>query len=493
MDPWGFTTFALVAVVFFLFFQLIWSKGYKARLPPGPTPLPILGNMIQLNSKNIFTVLDKLAEKYGSIYTIHQGLQRIVILHGYEAIKEALINQGDEFVYREQLPIFEEAFKGKGVLSSNGEKWKHIRRFSLMTMKNFGMGKRTVEERVQEEARYLVKEIQNTKGQAFDPTFILGCAPCNVICSILFNDRFDYDDKKFLHLMEILNENFRLLNTPWVQLYNFYPSLIKHLPGSHRTIIKNIKQIMDFIMEQAKKHKEILDPNNPRDYIDSFLIKMQQEKLNPQSEFSYQELVATGSNLFAAGTGTTASTLRYGLLLLMKYPEIQAKVHEEIDRVVGSSRAPSMQDRVKMPYVDAVVHEIQRYISLLPFSLPRSAPWDIHFKNYVIPKGTTIFPLLHSILYDRKAFPNPYQFDPQNFLDKSGNFQKNDYFTPFSLGKRICLGESLARMELFLFLATILQNFTLKPLVNPKELDITPLKIGFLCVPPIFKLSLLPR
>ncbi|XP_072483333.1 cytochrome P450 2C44-like isoform X2 [Notamacropus eugenii] len=493
MDLGGLTTFALVALVFFLFFQLAWSKGHKARLPPGPTPLPLLGNMLQMDSKNILTFLDKVAEKYGPVYTIYMGPQRVIMLHGYEAVKEALIDQGDEFIHRQPLEIFNTIMQGNGILSSNGEKWKQIRRFSLMTLKNFGMGKRTIEERVQEEAQHLVEELQKTKAQAFDPAFILCCAPCNVICSILFNQHFRYNDEKFLHLTGMLIENFRLLNTPWIQLYNFCPSLIKHLPGSHRTIYKNVLQMRGFLMEQVKTHEETLDPNNPRDYIDCFLIKKQQEKMNPQSEFSYEELLATASNLFAAGTETTASTLRFGLLLLMKYPEIQAKVHEEIDRVVGSSRRPSMQDRVKMPYVDAVVHEIQRYISLLPFSLPRLATKDIYFRNYVIPKGTIIFLSLHSILRDKKAFPNPHQFDPENFLDKSGNFRKSDYFMPFSLGKRLCLGEGLARMEVFLLLTTILQNFTLKPLVDPKELDITPLRTGVFNVPHVYKLSLLPR
>nr|XP_020836345.1 cytochrome P450 2C23-like [Phascolarctos cinereus] len=86
------------------------------------------------------------------------------------------------------------------------------------------MGKRSVEERVQEEAQCLVEELRKTKGQPTDPTFILSCAPCNVICSILFRDRFKYNDEKFLHLMNLLNENFRLVNEPWIQLYNFLPA-----------------------------------------------------------------------------------------------------------------------------------------------------------------------------------------------------------------------------------------------------------------------------
>ncbi|XP_036592423.1 cytochrome P450 2C23-like [Trichosurus vulpecula] len=112
MELWTFTTLALVAVVVFLFFHLVWSKGYQARLPPGPTPLPILGNMLQLDSKNILTFLDKLAEKYGPVYTIYVGSQRIIMLHGYAVLKEALIDQGDGFVHRKTPPIFKTVLKG---------------------------------------------------------------------------------------------------------------------------------------------------------------------------------------------------------------------------------------------------------------------------------------------------------------------------------------------------------------------------------------------
>ncbi|XP_055462740.1 cytochrome P450 2C26-like [Psammomys obesus] len=151
-----------------------------------------------------------------------------------------------------------------------------------------------------------------------------------------------------------------------------------------------------------------------------------------------------------------------------------------------------MQDRSHMPYTDAMIHEVQRFIDLVPNNVPHAVTCDIKFRNYFIPKGTTVMTSLSSVLHDSKEFPNPETFDPGHFLDGNGNFKKSDYFMPFSEGKRICAGEGLARMELFLFLTTVLQNFKLKPLVHPKDIDTTPVVNGFASVPPPFQLCFIP-
>ncbi|XP_004680659.1 PREDICTED: cytochrome P450 2C9-like isoform X2 [Condylura cristata] len=425
---------ALVLCLSCLILLSLWKQtSERAKLPPGPMPLPIIGNILQLNVKDISKSVSNLSKTYGPVFTLYFGMKPTVVLHGYEAVKEALIDMGEDFAGRGNFPLAERVSKGNGVVSSNGKMWKEIRRFCLMTLRNFGMGKRSIEDRIQEEARCLVEELRKTNASPCDPTSILACAPCNIICSIIFQNRFDYKDPVFLNLMKRFNENVSILSSPWMQ-----------------------------------------------------------EKHNQDLELTLDSLAITVLDLFGAGIETTSTTLRYALLLLLKHPEVTAKAQEEIERVIGRHRSPCMQDKNHMPYMDALVHEVQRYIDLLPVNLPHAVIRDIKFRNYLIPRGTTILTSLTSVLHDSKEFSNPEVFDPGHFLDKSGNFRKSDYFMAFSAGKRACAGEGLARMELFLFLTTILQKFTLKSVVDPKDIDTTPVVNGFISVPPHYQLCFIP-
>ncbi|XP_004580082.2 cytochrome P450 2C26-like isoform X4 [Ochotona princeps] len=430
MDP----AVALVLSISCLLLFSLWRwSTTRQKLPPGPTPLPIIGNILQMDLKDISKSLTKFSKAYGPVFTLYFGTKPTVILHGYEAVKEALVDHGDEFSGRGSFPLFERINKGHGIGMSNGKPWKEMRRFSLMTLRNFGMGKRSIEERVQEEARCLVEELRKTNASPCDPTFILGCAPCNVICSVIFQKRFEYSDQNFIHFLKLLTEAFTILGSPWIQ-----------------------------------------------------------EKHNEQSEFTLENLKIAAFDLFIGGTDSISSTVRYGLLLLLKHPEVTVKLQQEIERVIGRNRSPCMQDRSHMPYTDAVIHEILRFINMGPTNAPRAVTHDVKFRNYLIPKGTTVLPSLTSALHDDKQFPNPERFDPGHFLDKNGNFKKTDYFLAFSTGKRVCVGEGLARMELFLLLTTILQNFKLKPLVEPKDISITPVFGGMSSVPPPYQLCFIP-
>ncbi|XP_059102804.1 cytochrome P450 2C27-like isoform X3 [Peromyscus eremicus] len=439
MDPFVVLVLSLSCL---LLLSLWRQSSVRGKLPPGPTPLPVIGNFLQIDVKDISQSLTNFSKVYGPVFTLYLGRQPTVVLHGYEAVKEALIDHGEEFSGRGSFPMAEKITKGLG--------------------------------------------------SPCDPTFILSCAPCNVICSIIFQNRFDYKDQDFLTFMEKVNENVRILSSPWIQVCNNFPSLIDYCPGSHHKIAKNVDYIKSYLVEKIKEHQESLNVANPRDFIDYYLIKQKQENNSQQSEFTLEHLATTVNDLFGAGTETTSTTLRYALLLLLKHPHVTAKVQEEIDRVVGRHRSPCMQDRIHMPYTDAMIHEVQRFIDLIPTSVPHAVTCDTKFRNYLIPKGTTIITSLSSVLHDSKEFPNPEMFDPGHFLDKNGNFKKSDYFMPFSAGKRICAGEGLARMELFLFLTTILQNFKLKSLVHPKDIDTTPVANGFASLPPPYQLCFIP-
>uniref|UniRef100_A0A8C6JUM2 unspecific monooxygenase n=2 Tax=Melopsittacus undulatus TaxID=13146 RepID=A0A8C6JUM2_MELUD len=476
MELLGMTTIFLLICISCLLLIATWRNiSQNGKQPPGPFALPIAGNILQLNPKNLPESFRKLSEKYGPVFTVHLGPQKIVVLYGYDVVKEALIDQADDFSGRGSLPFVKRILKSTGILTSNGEIWKQLRRFALTTLRDFGMGKRSIEERIQEEAHFLVERIRNTHEKPFNPGRFLTHAVSNIICSIVFGDRFDYEDKKFLTLINMLEENNKYQGAIQTQLYNFFPTLMDFLPGPHKNIFKNIDEIDKFILEIIAKHQETWDPGCPRDFIDAFLNKMHQEEGNGHSVFTIESLTRSTVDLFLAGTGTTSTTLRHALLILHKYPKIQEKVQKEIDHVIGRDRSPCMADRSQMPYTDAVIHEVQRFIDFLPLNAPHAVIKDTKFRNYFIPKDTMIFPLLTPLLHDSREFPNPEKFDPGHFLNENGTFKKSDFFMPFSAGKRICAGEGLARMELFIFLTSILQNFTLKPVVDHKDIDIAPL------------------
>ncbi|KAM4642699.1 cytochrome P450 2G1-like [Discoglossus pictus] len=496
MEILGATTLLLIACVLFLLLSIVQTrtKQGKSQLPPGPTPLPILGNILQLNGAEVFKSLLKLSEKYGPVYTIHMGLEPVVVLCSYDAVKEALNDRGEEFGARGHMPLLDRiSAGGHGVVASNGERWRQLRRFSLMTLRNFGMGKRSIEERIQEEAHFLTEEFRKTNSQPIDPTFYFSKAVSNVICSVVFGDRFEYEDKEFLRLLGLLHETFRGFSSIWGQMYNVYPKVVGKLPGPHNKLFKAVDGIQAYITERVKSHLETLDPSSPRDFIDCFLIKMEQEKNTPGSEFHMEGAINTTFDMFGAGTETVSTTLRYGLMILLKHPDVEEHVHKEIDKVIGRNRAPCIEDRTHMPYSDAVIHEIQRFIDLIPMGIPHRVTRDVAFRDYILPKGTTVYPMLSSVLRDSKLFKYPDQFNPGHFLDGNGKFRKNDGFMPFSSGKRICAGEGLARMELFLFITTILQNFTLRSPVDIEELDLTPELSGFGNVPHPYQICFIPR
>ncbi|XP_060128269.1 cytochrome P450 2K6-like isoform X2 [Zootoca vivipara] len=465
----------ILMITFVLKLGIFWNKSSQ-NLPPGPRPLPLIGNLHIMDLKRPYRTMLKLSKQYGPVFSIQMGPQKTVVLAGYETVKEALVNQADAFADRSIIPILQDLAPGFGVTLSNGENWKVMRRFALSTLRDYGMGKRTIEDRIVEECSVLIKKFESYEGNPFETNTIMNAAVANIIVAILLGKRFDYEDPTFIRLLKLINENIRLFGSSSVTLYNMFPTL-GFLLGAPKNFTQNRAELFAFINATFLKHLRDLDENDQRSFIDSFLIQQQEEEKKNKTNgyFHNENLKNVVLNLLAAGMETTSTTLRWGLLLMMKHPEIQIKVQEEIAMVVGSSQ-PRIEHRTKMPYTDAVVHEIQRFANIVPTNLPLATATDVTLNGYFIPKGTHVIPLLSSVLHDESQWEKPHKFYPEHFLNSEGKFVKRDAFMPFSAGRRACLGETLAKMELFLFFTSLLQRFTFQPPpgTSQEDLDLTP-------------------
>ncbi|CAH1258918.1 CYP2U1 [Branchiostoma lanceolatum] len=433
------------------------------NLPPGPPTLPILGNIPYMawiywkGSTFPPDTLYKLSQKYGDVMTMWVAREPYVIISGYETIREVLVRRAEDFSSRKVPPTVVKfmlrnshvqpnsnavprsivdtrgdgtsAKAAKGVLFAEyGQDWRQQRRFALKTLRDFGVGKRSLEGKICEEAAALSQELVAKDGQPFNIKHLMQNAVSNIICSIVFGKRFEYGDPEFLWLIEVLNDNVNVKPSEDL-LANIHPAL-RHLPfGSpeQRKLAKSTSKLQTYCRGQIETHRETFDPNDIRDFIDAFLLE-QQHGGGDQTQ-----------------TGFTDKQLQ--------------EVHREIDSVLGQA-VPSYALRDKMPYTTATLAEVQRINSAVPIGVPHSPSRATTLNGYTIPADVSIISNIWSVHMNPQLFPEPDNFNPGRFLDQDGNFVKHEALIPFSVGPRVCLGELLAKMELFLLYVSLMQRFT---------------------------------
>ncbi|XP_021512344.2 cytochrome P450 2J4-like isoform X2 [Meriones unguiculatus] len=457
----------LLAAVTFLFLADFLKNRRPRNHPPGPWSLPFVGNLFQMDLQKSHLVIQQFVKKYGNIISLDFGNIPAVVITGLPLIKEVFTHMEQNFLKRPITPIRERVFNNSGLIMSNGQTWKEQRRFALMTLKNFGLGKKSLEQRIQEEAHCLVEAMGEEKGHPFDPHFKINNAVSNIICSITFGERFEYEDGQFQELLRLLDEATCLETSMLCLLYNVFPSIITHLPGPHQTVFRNWEKLKLFVSRMIDSHRKDWNPVEPRDYIDAFLTEMTKYPDKATTSFNEENLICSTLDLFFAGTETTSNTLRWALLYMTVNPEVQEKVQAEIDRVIGHDKQPSTDDRESMPYTNAVIHEVLRMGNIIPLNVPREVTADSTLAGYHLSKGTMVLTNLTALHRDPKEWDTPETFNPEHFLE-NGMFKKRESFLPFSVGKRACLGEQLARSELFIFFTALMQKFTFKPPVNEK-------------------------
>ncbi|XP_070109854.1 cytochrome P450 2D14-like isoform X2 [Equus caballus] len=449
-------TLAVAVAIFLLLVDLMHRRQrWAPRYPPGPMPLPGLGNLLQVDFQNPHCCFTPLRRRFGDVFSLQLAWTPVVVLNGLAAIREALVHRGEDTSDRPRVPVMEHLGFGphaEGVIfAQRGHIWREQRRFSVSTLRNFGMGKKSLEQWVTEEASCLCAAFADQAGRPFSPDALLNKAVLSAIPVLL------------------------------------------HIPGLVAKVFPGQRAFMAQLDELVAEHRMTRDPAQPpRDLTDAFQDEVQKAKGNPESSFNDDNLRLVVSDLFFAGMVTTSTTLAWALLLMILHPDVQRRVQQEVDEVIGQARRPEMGDQAHMPFTMAVVHEVQRFADITPLGVPHMTSRDIEVQGFLIPRGTTLITNLSSVLKDETVWKKPFRFHPEHFLDAQGRFVKQEAFMPFSAGRRSCLGEPLARMELFLFFTCLLQRFSFSvPAGQPRPSDHG--VFGTLVSPAPYQLSAEPR
>ncbi|CAG0925188.1 unnamed protein product, partial [Notodromas monacha] len=220
------------------------------------------------------------------------------------------------------------------------------------------------------------------------------------------------------------------------KLLTFLPSWRPFVPGfliRQEDRLKRREKIYSYMQGLIDEHRRTVDPSEPRDLIDCYIIEEKRLKDAGKDSSTFQDDSVAWSlaDIFIAGAETTSTTLRWFFLYMVVYPKIQSRIQEEIDNVVGKDRLPNSEDRVRMPYTEAVLWEIWRHKTIVPLGVDRRASKDVEFVGYQIPKGTIMTTMIYAIHHDPDNFEHPEVFNPDRFLTESGQLIKNPKIMPF--------------------------------------------------------------
>lgn len=475
----------LVILICYVFFEYRTSN-----LPPGPRPWPLIGNPSIMNCSKLYLYLTDLAKTYGEVFTVYVGRQPMVVLSG-SAIKEALVHQSLVFAGRPpraETFRFNEARSPTLFLMAHGPAWRLFRKLGHQTIKVYG------QERLQSvmdlEVDYLCKRLESLDGKPNDISKEFGMSVTNVICHQLFGSRYEIDDPEFLQVYKVHDI---LIHTPIRRSFlDSIPFIWRFLPESEDVKKVEVAGVWrDNLMKRNyQKHLETFDVHNIRDYTDALImakLEAEQEDSSCKEYLTEEAIIRAGlATVFLAGSETTSTTLAWGVRYLLHNPDIQTRLHQEIDQVIGRDETPKLTSKNLLPLLEAFMAETLRMSSILPLDILHRTTADTTLKGYAIPKETTVVPNLWSLHHDSKLWPDPFKFSIDRFLDEEGKFVNppSGTFFPFSAGRRVCMGEVLARSQLFLFLARLLQKFRFE---NPPNTDLPCLEGGegvVMCVKP---------
>ncbi|KAJ0176310.1 hypothetical protein K1T71_008484 [Dendrolimus kikuchii] len=468
--------FVGLAVIIVACLCLYFSAKKPKNFPPGPSWIPVLGCAIKVNNVRkrtgyLYKAIYEMTKEYspdGHLLGLKIGKDKIIIVNSLKATKEMLLN---EFIDGRPRGIFYQtrtSEERRGVTLTDGEFWKEQRRFLVRHLKDFGFGRSGMNETAISEGKHMVKDVLKMINDSGQNSVILemhnffSVYTLNTLWSMMAGKRYDANDPNMKVLKDLLFDLFATIDMVGA-IFSYFPilSVITPTLSGYKDFVEIHRRIIKFLQEEIARHKETFEPENEnKDFMDAYLRVLTEK--GEVGTYSEGQLVALCMDMFMAGTETTAKSMSFCFSYLVRQQEVQKKAQEEIDRVIGRDRPPNFIDRANMPYNEAIVHESIRHFLGRGFSVPHRALSDTTLVGYKIPEDTMVINNFSNIMMDEKYFPDPHAFNPERFL-VDGRLVLPDHYFPFGLGKRRCLGDGLAKCNIFVFTTTMLQQFSFLP------------------------------
>ncbi|KAG9347049.1 hypothetical protein JZ751_005976 [Albula glossodonta] len=415
---------ALAALLITLFvWRMLMGRLSSSSLPCLPY-LPLVGSLLSLQGDlPPHLLFASLGRKYGDLFALYVGPHYTVVVNNFRHAREVLLQRGKEFAGRPKMVTTELLSReGKDIAFADySPLWKSHRRLVHSSFAMFGEGTSKLQNIVCEEATKLCSALLATAGQPLDPGPVLMRAVTNVVCTLVFSSTYQPHDPE---LKVVMDYNDGIVQTiARGGLVDIFPWL-KIFPNKDLKRLKECIRVRDDLLNRKlEEHKGSYRPEDTRDLLDALLKG--QHGSGDEASITDDHVLMTAAEAFGAGVETTSTTLLWVLAFLLHHPEVFIDMERVGYIPDGGDQAPG--------------HSIGG--------------------NH-IPKGTRVLINMWSIHHDPQQWEEPERFKPERFLDSEGHRSSPPYFLPFGAGPRVCVGESLAKLELFLFVSWLLQRFT---------------------------------
>lgn len=457
-----YTLISSILIVSSLYLHFFFARS-RHNLPPGPRPLPLVGNLLDLGSRP-HRSLARLAARHGPLMALRLGVVTTVVASSADAARDVLQRHDAVFSTR-SVPDAARAcahdHRSMGWLPPGSPLWRALRKvcsaelFAPQRLDAHQALRRDKVQRLVSHVAGLARE-----GAAVDVRRVAFTTALNLLsCTIFSDDLADLDDRGASgEFMAVIEEFPMAVGAP--NLSDFFPAIAPLDPQRIRArlvrVFKKLHAIFDEQIERRVQERAAGDPPK-NDFLDLLLDYRGAED---DRGFDRQTLLSLLTDLFTAGSDTSAATIEWAMAELLQSPSSMAKVRDELVEVIGSKQEVEESDVGQLKWLQAVVKETFRLHPPAPLLLPRQAETTTEVRGYTVPKGTRVLVNVWAIGQDPARWAEPEKFMPERFLEKEVDFRGRDFdLLPFGAGRRICPGLPLAARMVHLMLATLLHRF----------------------------------